>query len=99
MKNAIFWDLRRVAIVRTDISEERIAFIIRVTRSRELGTTLAVTSNRSTLPRNTMVYTPSPPDDGGDMFLRNVASIKTRGAISQKTAFFIVTAMKTSNLT
>jgi hypothetical protein len=37
--------LRRVALVRTDISEERIASIIKVTRIGELGTTLAVTSN------------------------------------------------------
>jgi hypothetical protein len=41
--------LRRVALVRTDVSEERIASIISVTRIVELGTTLAVTSNRSTL--------------------------------------------------
>jgi hypothetical protein len=44
--------LRRVALVWTDISSERIASIIRVTRIDELGTTLAVTSNRLTLPRN-----------------------------------------------
>jgi hypothetical protein len=44
--------LRRVALVRTDVPEERIAFIIKVTRIGELGTTLAVTSNRSTLRRN-----------------------------------------------
>jgi hypothetical protein len=36
--------LRRVALVRTDISEELSASIIRVTRIGELGTTLAVTS-------------------------------------------------------
>jgi demethoxyubiquinone hydroxylase (CLK1/Coq7/Cat5 family) len=35
----------RVAHVRTDVSEERIATIIRVTRIGELGTTLAFTSN------------------------------------------------------
>jgi hypothetical protein len=35
--------LRRVALVRTDVSEELRASIIRVTRG-ELGTTLAVTS-------------------------------------------------------
>jgi hypothetical protein len=34
--------LRRVALVRTDVSEERSASIIRVTRIDELGTTLAV---------------------------------------------------------
>jgi hypothetical protein len=37
--------LRRVVLVRTDVSEELCAFIIRVTRIGELGT-LAVTSNR-----------------------------------------------------
>jgi hypothetical protein len=36
--------LRRVALVRTDVSEERKASIIRVKRIGELGTTLAVTS-------------------------------------------------------
>jgi hypothetical protein len=39
--------LRRVALVRTDISEELSASFIRVTRIVELGT-LAVTSNRRT---------------------------------------------------
>jgi hypothetical protein len=41
--------LRRVALVRTDVSEEPSASFIRVTRIRELGTTLAVTCNRRTL--------------------------------------------------
>jgi hypothetical protein len=35
---------RRVALVRTEVSEELSAFIIRVTRIGELGKTLAVTS-------------------------------------------------------
>jgi hypothetical protein len=38
--------LRRVALVRTDVSEELSASFIRVTRIGELGTKLAVTSNR-----------------------------------------------------
>jgi hypothetical protein len=38
--------LRRVALVRTDVSEEFSSSIVRVTRIGELGTTLAVTSNR-----------------------------------------------------
>jgi hypothetical protein len=45
--------LRRVALVRTDVSEELSATFIRVTRIGELGTTLAVTSNRRMLRRNT----------------------------------------------
>jgi hypothetical protein len=43
--------LRRVALVRTGVSEERIASIIRATRIGERGTMLAVTSNRITLRR------------------------------------------------
>jgi hypothetical protein len=38
--------LRRVVLVRTDVSEELSASFIRVTRIGELGTTLAVTGNR-----------------------------------------------------
>jgi hypothetical protein len=45
--------LRRVALVRTDVSEDTSASIVRVTRIDELGTTLAVTSNRRMLRRNT----------------------------------------------
>jgi hypothetical protein len=40
-----------VALVITDISEERSASFIRVTRIGELGTTLAVTSNRRSVRR------------------------------------------------
>jgi hypothetical protein len=47
--------LRRVDLVRIDVSEELGASIIRVTRIGELGTTLAVTSNRRTLRRNMFV--------------------------------------------
>jgi hypothetical protein len=46
--------LRCVALVGTDVSEELSTSFIRATRICELGTTLAVTSNRSTLRRNTM---------------------------------------------
>jgi hypothetical protein len=41
--------LRRVALVGIDVSDELSASIIMVTRIGELGTTLAVTSNRRTL--------------------------------------------------
>jgi hypothetical protein len=68
----------RVALERTDVSEELSAFFIRVTRIGELGTTLAVTSNRRTLRR----------------FLE-----EPHGVTSQKTPFFIVIAVKSSNLT
>jgi hypothetical protein len=41
--------LRRVALVRTDVSGELSASIVRVIRIGQLGTTLAVTSNRRRL--------------------------------------------------
>jgi hypothetical protein len=41
--------LRRVVLIRTDVSKELSASFIKVTRIGELGTTLAVTSNRRTL--------------------------------------------------
>jgi hypothetical protein len=47
--------LRRVALVGTDFSED-LSASIRVTRIGELGTTLAVTSNRRTLRRNTKYF-------------------------------------------
>jgi hypothetical protein len=43
--------LHRVAFVRIDVSDDRIASTIRMTRIGELGTTLAVTSNRRSLLR------------------------------------------------
>jgi hypothetical protein len=74
--------LRRVALVRTDVSEERIASIITVTRIGELGTTLAVTSNLSTLRKVGKVgYLQQP-----------------HGVTLQKRAIFIATAVKTSYL-
>jgi hypothetical protein len=45
--------LRRVDLVRTDVSEVLSVSFIRVTRIGELRTTLAVTSNRRNLRRNT----------------------------------------------
>jgi hypothetical protein len=44
--------LRRVALAITDVSEELRASFIRVTSIGELGTRLAVTSNRRKLGRN-----------------------------------------------
>jgi hypothetical protein len=92
--------LHYVALVRTDVSEELSASFIRVTRISELGAMLAVTSNRqlqlalflfhrflSSWWRRLWV----PPKR---RFLQ-----EPHGVTSQKTPFFIVTAMKTSNLT
>jgi hypothetical protein len=77
--------LRRVAIVRTDVSEEPGAYFISVTKIGELGTTQAATSNRRTLRRNTWYYFAAyvgfcHPDEGGARFLRNVGSYKSHTA-------------------
>jgi hypothetical protein len=77
--------LRRVALVRTDVSGERSDFVIRVTRIGELGTTLVVSNNRRRLLLTANVVPSSP-------------ILVTHGATSRKTLFFIVTAVKTSNL-
>jgi hypothetical protein len=67
--------LRRVALVRIDVSGELSASFIRVTRIDELGTTLAVTRNRRTQRKS-----PCYPDEGGSKFLRNVGSYKSHTA-------------------
>jgi hypothetical protein len=95
--------LRRVVLVRTHVSKELNASIIRVTIMGELGITLAVTRNTRTLRINTKLFL-------AHQFLlpwwwRRYVPPKHRflqeshGVTSQKTAFFIVTAVKTSNLT
>jgi hypothetical protein len=52
MKNGVLWELRCVALVRTDVSVEHRATVLRMSRIGELGTMVAVTSNRRTLRRN-----------------------------------------------
>jgi hypothetical protein len=49
MENGVFWDVRPVSLVGTDVSEKLSTSFIRVTRISELGKTLAVTSNLHTL--------------------------------------------------
>jgi hypothetical protein len=100
LKNIVSWNVAPfVDPVRTDFSEERIASIIRVTRIGVLGTTLAVTSNRSTLQRYYYFFAAFHPDDGGDAFLRKVCSYKRPTAEHLKTVFFTVRAVKTSDFT
>jgi hypothetical protein len=50
-KTNVLLKIRRVALVRTNVSEELSASFVGVTRIGEQGTTLAVTSNRRTLRR------------------------------------------------
>jgi hypothetical protein len=68
--------LRRVAPVGTDVSKELSPSFIRVTGIGELGTTLAVTSNRASV----VPSSPCHPDEGGVTFLRNVGSCKSHTA-------------------
>jgi hypothetical protein len=99
LNNGVFW-LRRVAVVRTDVSEELRASIIRVTRIGELRT-LAVSRNRRMLasygcvPSSSILVTLMK-----EALISSETSVLTRvtGVTSQKTPFFRVTAVKTSNL-
>jgi hypothetical protein len=80
--------LHRVALVRTDVSDEPSSSFRRVPRIGELGTTLAATSNRRTLRASVAscslccsYFTDScHPDEGGARFLRNVVSYKSHTA-------------------
>jgi hypothetical protein len=74
--------LCRVALVRTDVSEESSAPIIRVTRIGELGTVRS--SQRASVANygyHCSWFTDScHPDDGGAKFLRNIGSYKSHRA-------------------
>jgi hypothetical protein len=75
--------LGSVALVRTDVSEERIASIIRVTRIGELGTTLYffAACTDCYLRLTLFQFTDScHPDDGDAKFLRDVGSYKSHTA-------------------
>jgi hypothetical protein len=90
--------LRRVALVRTYVSEEPSASFIRATRIGELGTTQAATSNRRNLRRNTKWAARR--NIPKDTILRiSMLQLLPHGVSSQKTAFLIVTAVKTWNIT
>jgi hypothetical protein len=51
--------LRRVALARTDVSEELIASLILATRIGELGTALALNNNRRAMQINTYFFAAS----------------------------------------
>jgi hypothetical protein len=85
VKNAVFWDVTPCGSIRTDVSEELTAPIMRMTRIGELETALALTSNRRMLRKKSKVlvnyvrfegFTPvtmkNGADDIGAKFLRNV---------------------------
>jgi hypothetical protein len=76
--------LRRVTLVRTDLSEEPDASFIRVTRICELGTTQAATSNRRTLRRNTNFFL---------LFLRSVRRLLVAACVVPSSQI-LVTLMK-----
>jgi hypothetical protein len=96
--------LRRVTLVRTDVSEELSAAFIRVTKIFELGTTLALTSaacRRLLVTASVVLSSPI------FVTLMEEAQVPPKrrflqephGVSSKKTLFFITTAVKTSNLT
>jgi hypothetical protein len=77
--------LGRVVLVRTDVSQELSASIIRVTRIGELGTlagfVILCSVHRLLVAANVVPSSYScHPDDGGTRFLRNVGSYKSHTA-------------------
>jgi hypothetical protein len=72
--------LHRLALVRTDVSEELSASIIRLRIIGQLGTLVTLMMEALSSPKRRFLQEP-------------------HGLIPQKTPFFIVTAVKTSNLT
>jgi hypothetical protein len=80
--------LRRVAVVRIDVSEERSTFIIRVIRVGELGTTLAVISNQRKLRRYAVTLMIG-------ALRSSEMLVLAHGDTYQKMVFFVVTAVNT----
>jgi hypothetical protein len=81
-----------VALLITNVSEDRIASTNMVTKIGETGKTSAATIKRSTLQSSSILVT---------LMMRRYIPLKRRflqepcGVTSQKTAFFTVTAAKT----
>jgi hypothetical protein len=77
--------LRRVVLVRTEVSEEYGTSIIKVTKIVELGTTLAVTSNRRKHAAKTFSVTDSfhPYDGGANSSETSVLTRATRRNITE----------------
>jgi hypothetical protein len=94
--------LRRVAVVKTEVSEELVDSIVSVTRIGELRTTLTVTSNLL-VTANVVFNSPILVT----LMMKFICSCETtllpsllqpHGVTSQKTVFFIVSSMKTLDL-
>jgi hypothetical protein len=93
--------LRRVALVRTDVSKEFSASIIRVTRIGELGTIAVTSSVRRFLLTAKFRSLPIVVAMKMEALRSSETSVLTRATwrTSQKTTFFIVRVVETSNLT
>jgi hypothetical protein len=101
--------LRRVALMRTDVSKDRIASIIGGTRIGELGKTLAITSNRCIVFLRSdlrLLDTDNVPTSPNIVTLTMEVIVppkrrflqEQQGVTSQNTTFFIVSALKTKIL-
>jgi hypothetical protein len=77
--------LRSVDLVRTDVSEELSSSFVRVTRIGELGTTLAVTSNRRTQGSHTRATRRNITEDAT---LQVPSSLRSHSGCSEELVYF-----------
>jgi hypothetical protein len=96
---ASFGMLRRVALVRADVSVERIVSIIRVKKNQPARNTLR-SALQLLVTANAVPSSPNPLT----MMMEAIALpkcqfLKSHTAPQHNTSFFIITAVKTSNLT
>jgi hypothetical protein len=92
--------VRRVALIRADVSKEGSASFIRVTTIGELGMLIATNKLASVASDSVVRSSPILVTLMREALSSSEKSVLTiAGGTSQKTPFFIITAVKSSNLT